>query len=113
MAKDNSRSKKSRIKELFKNCIVGEAPAPQEGELQSAVPGGAAPTSPGVWNQLPPRLPGVQDARPKTARTHTCAHTHSLTRAHRHSLPPFPSQAPGTGRGSSPHGAEGQSLGLH
>lgn len=74
-------AKKSRIKELFKNCIVGEAPARRKAELQSAVPG-AAPKSPVVWNQLPPRLPGVRDARPKTARTHTCAHTHSLTHAH-------------------------------
>lgn len=86
MAKDNSRSKKSRIKELFKNCIVGEAPAPQEGELQSAVPGGLLLRHPVCGTSCLPASLGfrtlVRRLRARTrARTltHSRAHTRTLS----------------------------------
>lgn len=111
MAKDNSRSKKSRIKELFKNCIVGEAPAPQEGELQSTVPGGLLLRHPVCGTSCLPASLGfrtlVRRLRARTRAhtlTHSRAHTRTLSLPSPRRLLELEEDRPPTGQKASPSG---------
>lgn len=78
-----TREAKSRIKELWKNCIVGGAPPNRKAELQVTAWGqhphvvlGAEPAT----LQLPwGSGPLSEDHRHTHTRTHTCTHTHIHT----------------------------------